>query len=239
MHGLAEHAGRYGHVADALVAAGFAVTLVELRGHGHSGGRRGHVDRWSDYVADVRAAVATLRPGFTLLAHSMGGLVSLDAVRDGLAPSRMALSDPLLGVAVKLPGWKIAAARVLSRLVPTLPMKNEIDPTALSRDLSVGQAYLADPLVFQVATPRWYTEMTKALARVHAVGRWTVPMAMYVAEKDTVTDPAANRAFAARFELPLTVYPDHRHELFNEIGKEAVLADVVGWLAQEAACATG
>ncbi len=239
LHGLAEHAGRYEHVGAALAAAGFSATLVELRGHGHSGGKRGHVDRWSDYVDDVRAAVATLRPGWILLAHSMGGLVALEALRGGLAPGRVALSDPLLGVAVKLPIWKIAAARLLSRVLPALPMKNEIDPTALSRDLSVGQAYMADPLVFKVGTPRWYTEMQGALARVHAEPRWAPPMALFVGEADTVTDPVAGREFARRHQLELTTYPDFRHEIFNEIGKEQVLADVVGWLCAEDACATG
>ena len=41
VHGLAEHMGRYGHVVEALTGAGFAVTAVELRGHGESEGKRG------------------------------------------------------------------------------------------------------------------------------------------------------------------------------------------------------
>ncbi len=239
IHGLAEHAGRYEHVGGALAAAGLSATVVELRGHGHSGGKRGHVARWSDYIADVHAAVATLRPGWTLLAHSMGGLVALDAVRDGVLPSRLALSNPLLGVSVKLPGWKVRAAGLLSRLAPSLPMKNEIDPTALSRDPSVGAAYLADPLVFQTASPRWYTEMLAAMARVHAVPHWTVPMSVYLGDADRVTDPVAARGFAGRIGAKLTVFPDFRHEIFNEVGKEEPIGQAVAWLAEEAACATG
>lgn len=237
IHGLAEHAGRYEHVGAALAEAGFTATLLELRGHGHSGGKRGHVLRWSEYVADVRAAVATLRPGWSLLAHSMGGLVTLDAVHDGVAPARVALCSPLLGVAVKLPALKKAGAGLLSRLLPSLPMKNEIDPTTLSRDLSVGQAYLADPLVFQTATPRWYTEMLHAIARVSAVPRWHVPVALWVGEADRVVSPEAVTAFAHRHNLALTTLPEFRHEIFNELGREQVIADVARWLAAEDACA--
>ncbi|MDP2312101.1 MAG: lysophospholipase [Pseudomonadota bacterium] len=237
--GLAEHAGRYEHVGAAFAAAGWSATLIEVRGHGHSGGKRGHVEHWSDYREDLVAAVAGLRPGWSLLAHSMGGLVALDAIANaGLKPSRLALSNPLLGVAVALPGWKIAAAKVLSRLIPSLPMKNEIDPTALSRDLSVGQAYLADPLVFQTGTPRFYTEMVAALARVHEIPSWSVPMSMYISPQDRVTDPKANQAFAARFHTKLTLYPEHRHELFNETDKAAIIDEVVTWLGEEAACAS-
>jgi len=238
LHGFAEHAGRYEHVGAALAAAGFTATLVELRGHGHSGGKRGFVNRWSEYIDDVRAAVATLRPGWVLLAHSMGGLVALDAMRDGVTPGRAALSGPLLGVSVKLGAVKVAAAGLLSRVLPSLPMKNEIDPTTLSRDLSVGEAYMVDPLVFQTATPRWYTEMQAAIARVTAVPSWPVPLAVWVGEDDRVVSFPGAQAFGAQHARKLTTLPELRHEIFNEIGKEAVIADVVAWLAEESACAT-
>ena len=52
LHGLAEHMGRYEHVAATLNAAGYSVAGLELRGHGHSGGKRGHVEDWADYRAD-------------------------------------------------------------------------------------------------------------------------------------------------------------------------------------------
>jgi alpha-beta hydrolase superfamily lysophospholipase len=240
VHGLAEHAGRYEHVGAAFAAAGWTATLVELRGHGHSGGKRGHVDRWSDYRADVQAAVATLRPGWVMLAHSMGGLVALDSIQaSAVAPARLALSNPLLGVRVKLPVWKTSGATLLSRLLPALPMKNEIDPSALSRDPAIGAAYMVDPLVFQTATPRWYTEMLAAVARVHLGAAWQIPAAMYVGSEDHVTDPVANEAFAERLHAKLTIYPELRHELFNEIGKAEIIEAVVAWLGEEASCATG
>lgn len=230
VHGLAEHAGRYEALGEALAAAGFTATLLELRGHGHSGGKRGYVARWSEYVDDVRAAVATLRPGWSLFAHSMGGLVALDAVLAGVAPSRLALTSPLLGVALKLPGWKVGAAGVLSKLWPSFAMVNEIDPSALSRDQAVGLAYMADPLVFKTGTPRWYTEMNLARERVLAAPAWTVPMAMWVGSDDHVTDPVVNQAFASRFHAQLTVLPEWRHEILNELGKEEATAAIVAWL---------
>lgn len=247
VHGLAEHAGRYEHVGAAFAEAGWTATLIELRGHGHSGGKRGHVNRWSDYSDDVRAAIAGLRPGWSMLAHSMGGLVALDAIHGAggpaaagarVLPSRLAMTNPLLGVAVQLPGWKIGAARLLSHLIPSLAMKNELDPSALSRDPAIGEAYLADPLVFDTGTPRFYTEMVAAIARVNAVSTWDVPLAMYVSGQDRITDPVANEAFAGRAHARLTRYPEHRHELFNEFGKADIIDDVVGWLGEEASCAT-
>lgn len=229
LHGLAEHAGRYAHVAAALVPRGWRVHLLELRGHGKSGGKRGHVDRWSQYVDDTRAAAATMRPGWCMVAHSMGGLVALDAVRDGVGPARLALSNPLLGLSMKVPRVKAAAGRLLSRLLPRLSMVNEIDPALLSRDTAVGEAYARDPEVFNTVTPRWYTEMTGAIPRVTAA-RYDLPIAMFVSDCDPINDPKANLAFAERVKAHVQVYPGMLHEIFNEIGKEKVLADVGDWL---------
>jgi alpha-beta hydrolase superfamily lysophospholipase len=235
--GLAEHAGRYEALGGALADAGWTATLVELRGHGHSGGKRGHVMHWSEYVDDVKAAVAGLRPEWSMFAHSMGGLVALSSIQAGVVPSRLALSNPLLGVAIDAPRAKILAGRILSRLWPSLSLKNEINPSALSRDPAIGVAYLADPLVFDTITPRWYTEMVAAQGRA-AGAAYAVPMAMYVSAEDHITDPLINKEFALRVRAHLRIYPDFRHEILNEIGKEAAMAEIVAWLGGEELCAT-
>lgn len=229
--GLAEHSGRYAHVAEALVARGWSVSVLELRGHGQSGGRRGHVEAWSDYVADVKAAADEIGPGFSLIAHSMGGLVALEALRVGaVSPERLALSNPLLGVALQPPKWKTGAAGLLSRIWPTLSLANEIPLEQISRDTAVQAAYAADPLVYGTLTPRWYVEMLAAQVRVHAHTTVGVPFRMFVGTADRICDPATNRRFAESRGAQVTAYADMRHELVNELGKEQVIADIADWL---------
>lgn len=228
--GLAEHAGRYDHVGKAFAAAGWRATCVELRGHGHSGGRRSHVDAWSQYTDDIRAAANLLRAPWCLVAHSMGGLASLDAIRGGLRPHRVALSNPLVGVQMEVPRLKVAAGRLLSRAWPTLALANELDPSALSRDPEVGRAYLADPLIYGKVTTRWYTEMVAAQARVASAG-YDVPMGFFLAPEDPITSYRSSKALADRTRSYVKEYPGMRHEIFNEIGKEGAIADVIGWLS--------
>lgn len=228
--GLAEHAERYAHVAAAWVELGFRVHVLELRGHGQSGGRRSHVMAWSEYGDDVRAAAATLRPGWRLFAHSMGGLVVADAMREGLAPARAALSNPLFGVAVQVPALKIFAGKVLSKLWPTLALANEVDPAGLSRDPEVGRAYMADPRIYHKLTGRWYTEMVKAQARV-ADWRPAMPLKLFLGDADPITSPTTARAWAARHEVPVREWGPMKHEIVNEIGKEEVIAEIGAWLS--------
>ena len=53
VHGLGEHSGRYEHVGDQLAGAGLDVAAYDHRGMGGSGGRRGDVERWSQFHDDL------------------------------------------------------------------------------------------------------------------------------------------------------------------------------------------
>ena len=98
-HGANEHVGRYGHVIESLNKAGFAVTGLDLRGHGKSGGKRCHVLRWEHYSEDIRVVIQSVGGPVFVLGHSMGGLVVLEAIRSGINGTEIKgvmTSNPLL-----------------------------------------------------------------------------------------------------------------------------------------------
>src|SRR5437867_2516350 len=55
LHGWADHAGRWRDVGERLCAAGYSTYVLDLRGHGRSGGRRGHLSRFSQLLGDLQA----------------------------------------------------------------------------------------------------------------------------------------------------------------------------------------
>ena len=59
-HGVSEHSGRYAHVGEALVAAGYALYSADHRGHGRSAGDRSQIERMGHVVADLRTMVEEL-----------------------------------------------------------------------------------------------------------------------------------------------------------------------------------
>lgn len=233
--GLAEHMGRYTHVAAVLAEAGWCVTVMEPRGHGESAGARGHVDRWEEYLQDFEAAAASLGRPMVVVGHSMGGQIALHAAIRGLGPGTraLALSNPNVGVAIRAPALKVFAARLLSGLMPRLAMPNELDPSSICRDPEVVRAYRADPLVFSTLTPRWYTEMVASQRFIaeHGAG-CEVPLLMMLGQGDLICDWRAADALAGRWGGPAetTHYPGLYHELFNEPEKEQVLAAMLAWL---------
>jgi lysophospholipase len=235
LHGLAEHAGRYEHVAKALVDAGWRVTILEFRGHGESEGKQGHVSRWHAYVEDVQAAAATIGKPFVMLAHSMGGLIALSTLAEPIIPKcrALALSNPLLGVRIKAPVLKVQGARLLSKIAPTLSLSNEVDSKMLSHDAEVVRAYESDPKVFSTITPRWYTELITAQEKVLARGpKYSLPLRLMVSEGDQICDPDVARNLAQTWggHSEIVEYGEMYHEIFNEFDKERVISELVTWL---------
>ncbi|MFT4096340.1 MAG: alpha/beta hydrolase [Rhodoblastus sp.] len=91
-HGLAEHAARYGRLAEALTARGFAIYADDHRGHGLTApaGELGFFaerDGWRKCVGDLwslNRRIAADNPGapIILLGHSMGSFMAQDFVAD-------------------------------------------------------------------------------------------------------------------------------------------------------------
>ncbi len=110
-HGLAEHMGRYEHVAEAFVEAGWRVIGLELRGHGDSDGKRGHVDAWSRYVEDLQAAIAFADGPVWILGHSMGGLIAISTVCRACFSARATIASQELFIVPKGPPPKVEAPK--------------------------------------------------------------------------------------------------------------------------------
>lgn len=235
-HGLAEHMGRYGHVAEAFVEAGWRVIGLELRGHGDSDGKRGHVDAWSQYVEDLQAAITFADGPVWVLGHSMGGLIVLDALCAGEQPKikGVVLTNPLVGALVEAPAWKLALAGVLSVILPGISLDNELDPTLISRDEAVVKAYVADEKVFSTITPRWYTQMRETMARVSAgAASCTTPLLMVTSDQDKICSAQASRELMEQYgeNGEEKRYEGLYHEVLNEPEKDQVLEDIIAWLS--------
>jgi len=237
VHGIAEHSGRYERVGEWLASAGLDVTGYDLRGFGASGGRRAFVDRWKRYHDDLEERLAAVRAEagdvpVALVGHSLGGLITLGYVLaepPRPSPDALVLSAPAIEAAV--PGWKRTVAAVLGRAVPTASLKNELDGELLSRDPSVGERYLADPLAHHATTTRLGAEALAEQRRVRAaLGRLAIPTLVYHGSADRLVPTMSSEPLGALATVTRRTYPDLRHESHNEPEGEAVVGDVIAWL---------
>jgi alpha-beta hydrolase superfamily lysophospholipase len=222
VHGYGEHIGRYEHVARALNDTGSAVIGPDHVGHGQSPGEQALVTSFETVVDDLRRVVTELRGGLpvVMVGHSMGGLIATRYAqrhREDLAG--LVLSGPAIGLAPVFEGWLAA---------PELP-SDPIEGAVLSRDLSVGEVYVADPLVYHGGWKRPTLEAFVAAdeAIVTGPGFGDLPLLYVHGGDDQLVPVALARPMVERVAGPgsdLRVIDGARHEIFNEIDKAQTLA---------------
>jgi alpha-beta hydrolase superfamily lysophospholipase len=238
-HGLGEHSGRYRQVAEFLGRYGYTVLAVDLRGHGKSQGRRGHIPSYALVMEDIDAQLkeTTRRfPGLPtfLYGHSLGGAFVLNyALRWRPSLAGVIATGPGLRPAFTPPGWKVRLAKALYHIWPALSMNNEVDRRMLSRDPDVVRAYEADPLVHDRLSPRLGIDLLQAgeWAVEHAKG-CPLPILIMHGGADGLTSASASQQFAkAAGDLcTFKIWPGLFHEIHNEPERNDVLMFMVGWL---------
>ena len=242
LHGYAEHLGRHAEVTAALCNAGYVVHLLDVRGHGQSGGKRAYVEKFDDYLSDLDGFLgkvkeaAKQKPVF-LVCHSHGGLIAARYLLDKPDAVRgVVFSAPYFRLKLAVSPLKIWAGKLIGKLLPALPMKNELHAEILTRDVAIQQATKADPLYQQIATPRWFTESSAAQETVlRRATEFTTPFLVLTGDADGIADHLAGKEFfeaATAKDKGFKSYPGLLHEIFHEPERDLVFKDLINWLAE-------
>ena len=239
-HGYAEHAGRYQHVAERFMAAGFAVHAVDHWGHGRSDGERGFVSDFSVFLDGIEALLAyaqNCHPGLPIIVigHSMGGLIAATHLLTHQHSYHAAiLSGPAVSAGTPPSAATRLIGRLLSRFLPKAGLI-QLDAQAVSRDPAIVSDYLADPLVYKgKMSARLAANMLDAMERIQSQAHEIcLPLLVVHGSKDTLAAPDGARGLGMRasstdkhFELLEGLY----HEVFNEPEREKILSSVIDWI---------
>jgi alpha-beta hydrolase superfamily lysophospholipase len=230
-HGYGEHAGRYAHVAARLVGEGADVYAPDFEGHGLSEGERARFESVDDLADELGSVYTTARRDHAglpvvLIGHSLGGLTATRFVQRAKPDlAALVLSGPVVG------GNPQVEALLTMDPMPEVP----IDPSILSRDPAVGQAYAADELVYHGGFHRGTLEAIfgGARAAAAATGFGNLPTLWIHGEGDVLAPLDATTHAMTHLRGTKTeehVYPGAQHEIFNEVNKDEVLDDVVRFL---------
>lgn len=241
IHGYAEHIDRYGNVVGELLPAGYAVFGTDHRGHGKSEGKRGHVKSFQEFIDDEKHfwhnIIQTKFPGipYFVLGHSMGSLIAMNYVEQ----NAVGMKGLILSGTGSLPGKDIpkillTIIKILSKILPAVHVKSPLPPEFISRDMDVVKAYIEDPLVYNVITPRLAYEMNRyVVIGAQNSGKIKIPVLIQLGSRDT--------AFSGQRELfemigstdkTFKLYEGLKHEVYNELAADRakVLADLKNWL---------
>lgn len=221
-HGMSEHSARYDHVGRFLAARDVAVHALDHRGHGRSGGETGTVESFDLFLDDLSSFLSMVRAEeprgpLVLLGHSMGGLiVAAYLLERQPQPDLVVLSGPAI--------------------VPILePGERRIDATRLSRDPEIQRAYLEDPLILRerVKEELFYRLAEGISLLVGRAGEVRHPILLIHGTDDRLCSAEGAEAWirqSSSSDITVRMYPEGRHEMFNEINRDEVLADLWCWL---------
>lgn len=237
LHGIAEHSGRYEHVGDRLADHGYDVVAIDHRGYGRSGGRRGHVDDFSQFLDDVEdqlGEIRTLELPTVLLGHSMGGLIATAYCVDGRPPpDALVLSSPAIGKPEVNPVLA-ALAPIMGRLFPTMVVRDDGDPDILATDPSVGATFYADPLRVPYPTASLGRALLGTIETTRErIDELSVPTLCLHAGDDKLVPAEASAVLEGRPGVERRVLPGLYHEIFNEPVGPDLVDEVADWVDRQ------
>ncbi len=239
VHGLGEHIGRYGHVAEFFSIRNIASIGFDQQGHGRTDGKRGHAKCLDSMLDDVDLLVKTARKQYPnsplfLYGHSMGGNVVMNYVlRRKPKLTGLVVSAPWIQLPVPPSPFLVLFGKVMNHLIPNLIQVSGLDVNELSNDPKVIEAYRKDPLVHDKISVRAGTALLGGAKWLDNFdGELTCPTLLMQGENDRITSPKGTADFAKRTKGDVTwkEWQGLKHEIHNEPQQNEVLAFLVEWM---------
>ena len=242
IHGLGGHSNNWEFMANFLSEHGISSYAIELKGFGSTEDRKGHIDSLDIYIKDVRRLCNIVkrdhrgRPVF-ITGESIGGLIAfLTAIKKpGLFRGLVCMSP---GFASRLKFslmdyFKMISARFYnSKKQFVMPITTEM----CTRDPECKKIIDNDRLEHRFATPKLLQSILlgQLSSRLFKHKVMTDTLFLLSGSDTFVSSDASKKIFnGIKFKYKEIIeYPEMRHSLNMEIGREKVFADLLRWIAK-------
>ena len=238
VHGFGEHSGRYQHVAEMFGANGYSVIALDHRGHGQSGGQRGHTPTYEHIMQDLDNFILKVHDIFPeqkiiLYGHSMGGgFVANYLIRNKPQVIGGILTGPFFRTASPPPAFQLFLGKIMQNIWGAFPDKAKVPPEYISKDKAVVDKYAQDPLVHNNMSAKLGMSLlaTGEYAIEHAA-EVAVPLYILHGEEDKLTDYKASIDFKnnAGNNVTLDTLPGLYHEIHNEPEQQMVFEKIISF----------
>jgi acylglycerol lipase len=242
VHGLGEHSGRYTEWAGFFVEEGYAVIALDYRGHGKSGGKRGHARNYDDFMKDIDLLLeksAELYPGIPaiLYGHSLGGNLVINYT-EKRNPSFVALiaTSPWLRLAFEPSRIKLLLAGLVSKIAPAMLNSTGLTASQLAHDPDVAKKYSGDPLVHgKISVSAFFSVMKSGKEAIINAGRINVPFLLVHGSEDMIVSCKASQELAEKGNDTLTfrLWNGGYHELHQEVFRKDLFRFILQWIKEQ------
>lgn len=243
IHGAGEHSGIYSHIGTECVNRQIGFMAPDLRGFGRSGGQRGHIYRFREYLDDLHELILQLHTRYRempifLCGHSLGGLIAIRfAQKFSSKTTGVILSSPALGLRIPKPICQYL--KLVSLLTPAMPLELVRWNESLRKRKwfqprlpAWTSELLEDPFATVQYTPRWFSELlrngTKALTESNT---FHFPILCFYDRLDPVVNPDLIEHFIRKIvseDKTYAVFSKGNHSLLQD---SKILHQMFQWLS--------
>ncbi len=242
VHGLGEHCNRYNHLADYFAQYQIAMIGYDRRGHGKSGGKRGHTPNYGALLEEVDTLLIIAKESYSdtpifLYGHSLGGNISLNYVLkkkpdiQGLISSGAFIEFPAAP-----PALLITIGKIMRRIYPKFTQNNNVSPQFISSDKQVVEGYISDPLVHNRITSATGMAVIEAANWLKQYsGAVSIPILLMHGNQDKLTgfEGSKNMATALQGDIVYKEWDGFYHEIHNEPGRREVFDYTRLWIEKK------
>lgn len=250
VHGAVEHSGRHTDLVNFFLKNfhDVMITTFDHIGHGRSGGTRAYVESFQHYVddfgkvADFVHAKNNPETKTFILAHSLGGLITLTKILDPAFGypyplSGLIFSSPCIRPLTVLAPVSTSLLPKLDKLSPKLHIPMIYSGKDLTRDPARANDFDTDTLIPKFISVRMAKEVIQASSKIIGLSYYLrVPSLFLVAGSDKIVDSQSTMLFAHGIDKQLAKiikYPDHYHELWNEIDRQDIFQMMKVWVDKQ------
>jgi len=241
VHGIGEHSGRYLHVAEKIVSAGYHVYALDHRGHGESSGKRLNISSQTNFITDLKQFYDRIKSSHPdakifMLGHSMGSVISLQFILSYPdAIDAIVVTGTATDVGSSVPGALRSIGDMVDRIRPNTPISPPGGMEILTRDTEMVKRAENDPLMYKgwtlTSIAKFIIETGKMIQE--RASEITMPILIMHGEDDELTPISGSKIMYERVgsdDKTLKTWENMLHEIMNEVEREAVLETIVDWL---------
>lgn len=247
VQGLGGHGGYYEELAHRLGFGGTILVAPDLRGHGHSEGKRGDIDRFARYLVDIDVAINWARISWPdkpifVLGESMGASIAIQYLASAeyrINPIPMAglvLVSPVLSPAIRPTFGEVIryiGSLLFAQSRPAIAVTGREELG--SRDPVFNERLRADPLFVRHVSARFMTRLTfwlwQSKCKAYQIN---LPLLVLLGGQDYVARRAGTSAFLRHVparEQRIVTFPKAYHSLLHDPDTPAIVKVLASWLA--------
>lgn len=241
IHGLGEHSGRYNIWAELFANQGYHVFAMDNRGHGQSGGKRGHTS-FNKLIEDIDLVYEQVTRTFPdipiiLYGHSLGGSLIINyTIRKNPAIAGLITVSPWLVLNYEPDFFKLHLGKIINKVYPSFTMHSGIRAEDLEGENPVINHRDKDPLLHDKISVKLYFDAQElgrfALKNIYKIN---VPFLLMYGEKDKITSARACKPFVSNTsdKTQLIVWEGFNHNMHNEPDHKVIFSYLLSWLDEK------